>query len=178
MKVLWAGRLPDGTSMEEALEALGRENARILGDTDAGKLLWEKDSPLIKRLAELDKTLPESEKWGKITDRGTESANYYDATKKKWVTPGQSRANRLINGCKSTTEVHLEGLGHEASRLFVQRTRAGSHIVTLTSEASKVSVFIHTELPTLKRLPRKWQDYECVYRRIEPQWFIGMCNGH
>ena len=33
-------------------------------------------------------------------------------------------------------------------------------------------------LPTLNRLPRKWQDYECVYRRIEPQWFIGMCNGH
>ena len=33
-------------------------------------------------------------------------------------------------------------------------------------------------LPTLKRLPRKWQGYECVYRRIEPQWFIGMCNGH
>jgi len=33
-------------------------------------------------------------------------------------------------------------------------------------------------LPTLNRLPRKWQDYECVYRRIESQWFIGMCNGH
>lgn len=33
-------------------------------------------------------------------------------------------------------------------------------------------------LPTLNRLPRKWQGYECVYRRIEPQWFIGMCNGH
>ena len=33
-------------------------------------------------------------------------------------------------------------------------------------------------LPSLNRLPRKWQDYECVYRRIEPQWFIRMCNGH
>lgn len=33
-------------------------------------------------------------------------------------------------------------------------------------------------LPSLNRLPSHWQESECVYRQIEPQWFIRMCNGH
>ncbi|WP_255989897.1 hypothetical protein [Chitinolyticbacter albus] len=33
-------------------------------------------------------------------------------------------------------------------------------------------------LPSLNRIPESWKDFECVYRRIEPQWFIRMCNGH
>lgn len=32
-------------------------------------------------------------------------------------------------------------------------------------------------LPTLNRLPSHWKGFECVYRQIEPQWFIRMCNG-
>ncbi len=31
---------------------------------------------------------------------------------------------------------------------------------------------------SLNRLPPQWKDFECVYRQIEPQWFIRMCNGH
>nr|WP_320113875.1 hypothetical protein [uncultured Desulfuromonas sp.] len=31
--------------------------------------------------------------------------------------------------------------------------------------------------PTLNRLPSNWKGFECVYRQIEPQWFIRMCNG-
>ena len=33
-------------------------------------------------------------------------------------------------------------------------------------------------LPTLNRLPNHWKDFECVYRQVEPQWFLRMCNGH
>ena len=33
-------------------------------------------------------------------------------------------------------------------------------------------------LLTLNKLPNNWKDYECVFRQIEPQWFIRMCNGH
>ena len=33
-------------------------------------------------------------------------------------------------------------------------------------------------LPSLNRFPDKWKGYECVYRQIEPRWFIAMCNGH
>lgn len=33
-------------------------------------------------------------------------------------------------------------------------------------------------LPSLNRLPSNWKDFECVYRRIEPQWFIRMCSTH
>lgn len=33
-------------------------------------------------------------------------------------------------------------------------------------------------LPSLNRLPVPWKDFECVYRQIEPQWFLRMCNGH
>jgi hypothetical protein len=32
-------------------------------------------------------------------------------------------------------------------------------------------------LPSLNRLPSNWKGFECVYRQIEPQWFIRMCNG-
>lgn len=33
-------------------------------------------------------------------------------------------------------------------------------------------------LPSLNDFPGEWKDYECVLRKIEPQWFIRMCNGH
>ena len=32
--------------------------------------------------------------------------------------------------------------------------------------------------PSLNKFPDHWKDYECVYRQIEPRWFICMCNGH
>ena len=37
---------------------------------------------------------------------------------------------------------------------------------------------IRRTFPTLNEFPDHWKDYECVYRQIEPQWFIRMCNGH
>ncbi len=36
----------------------------------------------------------------------------------------------------------------------------------------------HRVFPSLNRLPSHWKSFECVYRQIEPQWFIRMCNGH
>ena len=33
-------------------------------------------------------------------------------------------------------------------------------------------------LPSLDGFPDKWKYYECVYRQIEPHWFLRMCNGH
>ena len=33
-------------------------------------------------------------------------------------------------------------------------------------------------LSSLNQHPDNWKDYECVFRKIEPQWFIRMCNGH
>ena len=33
-------------------------------------------------------------------------------------------------------------------------------------------------LPSLNQLPRNWEEFECVYRQIEPQWFLRMCNSH
>lgn len=33
-------------------------------------------------------------------------------------------------------------------------------------------------LPSLDSFPPHWKDFECVYRQIEPQWFLRMCNGH
>lgn len=33
-------------------------------------------------------------------------------------------------------------------------------------------------LPSLNNWPDQWKRFECVYRRIEPQWFLRMCNGH
>lgn len=38
--------------------------------------------------------------------------------------------------------------------------------------------FYERVLTTLNRMPNNWRDYECVYRQIEPQWFLRMCNGH
>ncbi|MCL2790733.1 MAG: hypothetical protein FWD79_08825 [Desulfobulbus sp.] len=32
-------------------------------------------------------------------------------------------------------------------------------------------------LPSLNTIPEQWRVYECVYRQIEPQWFLRMCNG-
>ncbi len=32
--------------------------------------------------------------------------------------------------------------------------------------------------PSLNRFPEQWKSYECVYRQIEPHWFLRMCNGH
>ncbi len=33
-------------------------------------------------------------------------------------------------------------------------------------------------MSSLDSFPDKWKDYECVYRQIEPHWFLRMCNGH
>ena len=33
-------------------------------------------------------------------------------------------------------------------------------------------------LSSLNGFPDHWKDFECVVRKIEPQWFIRMCNGH
>lgn len=32
-------------------------------------------------------------------------------------------------------------------------------------------------LHSLNRFPINWKGFECVYRQIEPQWFLRMCNG-
>lgn len=32
-------------------------------------------------------------------------------------------------------------------------------------------------LLSLNRLPSHWKGFECVYRQIEPQWFLRLCNG-
>lgn len=32
--------------------------------------------------------------------------------------------------------------------------------------------------PSLNHYPDNWKRFECVYRPIEPQWFMRMCNGH
>lgn len=32
-------------------------------------------------------------------------------------------------------------------------------------------------LSSLNQMPSKWKRGECIYRRIEPQWFLTMCNG-
>lgn len=47
-------------------------------------------------------------------------------------------------------------------------------------EKKGVATIQHRErvLLSLNRLPSHWKDFECVYRQIEPQWFIRMCNGH
>ena len=62
----------------------------------------------------------------------------------------------------------------------LQTAGSGAHGAVFHEKEGVATVhqFTARVLPTLNRLPRKWQDYECVYRRIEPQWFIGMCNGH
>lgn len=33
-------------------------------------------------------------------------------------------------------------------------------------------------LPSLNSYPENWKPFECVYRQIEPHWFLHMCNGH
>ncbi len=33
-------------------------------------------------------------------------------------------------------------------------------------------------LPSLDSFPDKWKYYECVYRQVEPHWFLRICNGH
>lgn len=32
-------------------------------------------------------------------------------------------------------------------------------------------------LSSLNRFPEEWKSFECVYRQIEPHWFLRMCNG-
>lgn len=32
-------------------------------------------------------------------------------------------------------------------------------------------------LPSLNRMPSEWRRGECIYRRIDAQWFLSMCNG-
>lgn len=46
-------------------------------------------------------------------------------------------------------------------------------------EKEGVSTWQYKErvLPSLNRRPRDWKGFECVYRQIEPQWFLRMCNG-
>jgi hypothetical protein len=31
---------------------------------------------------------------------------------------------------------------------------------------------------SLNYFPKHWEEYECVYRPIEPHWFLQLCNGH
>ncbi|MDR3054117.1 MAG: hypothetical protein LBU53_01760 [Zoogloeaceae bacterium] len=31
---------------------------------------------------------------------------------------------------------------------------------------------------SLNRIPPRWESFECVFRQIEPNWFLTMCNGH
>jgi hypothetical protein len=33
-------------------------------------------------------------------------------------------------------------------------------------------------LDTFDRFPHPWRAFECVYRQIEPHWFLRMCNGN
>lgn len=33
-------------------------------------------------------------------------------------------------------------------------------------------------LPSLNKFPEEWKSFECVYRQIEPHWYLRMCNGH
>ncbi|MEJ2426216.1 MAG: hypothetical protein P8101_17500, partial [Candidatus Thiodiazotropha sp.] len=33
-------------------------------------------------------------------------------------------------------------------------------------------------LSSLDDFPDNWKAYECVYKQIEPHWFLSMCNGH
>jgi hypothetical protein len=33
-------------------------------------------------------------------------------------------------------------------------------------------------LSSLNEFPDNWKAYECVYKQIEPHWFLSMCNGH
>ncbi|KJS01861.1 MAG: hypothetical protein VR65_07515 [Desulfobulbaceae bacterium BRH_c16a] len=33
-------------------------------------------------------------------------------------------------------------------------------------------------LASLNQIPKDWKDFECVYRQIEPQWYLRLCNGH
>jgi hypothetical protein len=33
-------------------------------------------------------------------------------------------------------------------------------------------------LPSLDRFPYPWKIFECVYRQVEPHWFLRMCNGN
>ena len=40
----------------------------------------------------------------------------------------------------------------------------------------KISTNRH--LGSLDKFPEDWKEYECVYRRIEPNWFLQLCNGH
>nr|WP_320113878.1 hypothetical protein [uncultured Desulfuromonas sp.] len=31
---------------------------------------------------------------------------------------------------------------------------------------------------SLNEFPEHWRNFECVYRQIEPHWYLRMCNGH
>jgi len=33
-------------------------------------------------------------------------------------------------------------------------------------------------LPSLNQIPPDWKSFECVFRQIEPQWYLRLCNGH
>jgi len=47
----------------------------------------------------------------------------------------------------------------------------------LIRPGSKWSTVCDQVLTTLDRLPSHWGVFECVYRQIEPQWFLTLCNG-
>jgi len=50
-----------------------------------------------------------------------------------------------------------------------------------TKYYEKENVYIQQKhrrvLPSLNTIPENWKVYECVYRQLEPQWFLEMCNG-
>ena len=47
---------------------------------------------------------------------------------------------------------------HEKENIYIQQTR-------------------RRVLTSLNKVPENWEVYECVYRQLEPQWFLRMCNG-
>lgn len=38
--------------------------------------------------------------------------------------------------------------------------------------------FRHPVRASLNRFSTRWREFQCIYRRIEPQWYLRMCNGH
>jgi len=41
---------------------------------------------------------------------------------------------------------------------------------------SKYPTVCHRVLTSLDRIPPNWRRFECVYRQIEPQWFLSLCR--
>jgi hypothetical protein len=39
-------------------------------------------------------------------------------------------------------------------------------------------IFQDRVLSSLNHIPPNWKDFECVFRQLEPQWFLRLCKGH